>query len=332
MRRMTGAKVLAAAASLCLALVVGLTPLRSSESSASVASPTTFLTVVSSGTVHGHYIQLRSVGSGRILKSFVMVIAPGHADAVLQSNGKILAAVTNGYCTSTLERINPSSGRITVLRRVTPSINDLSLSPNGRDIAYVTYPSCRAAEPSDTEMFLPNILVVEDLKSGTSVRTSTDMPGHPFFGLSWSPNSKNIAIGYSGNVNRVLILSANHPRFRTARPIPWPKRCIYLAPSWIKVGLVLAEGCGQPPQLSVKRLVEVTTTGTVMRTWNLPSCSDGLSVLNNQDSGQLIVSLHIGFGNGACGHHFFERVAEVVGTHLRTIFIAPDASSQLELS
>jgi WD40 repeat protein len=324
MRRMTGAKVFAAAAALCLALVVGLTALPSSKSSASVASPTTFLTVASSGTVHGRYIHLRSVRSGRILKSFVKVMAPGHADAVLQTNGKILAAVTNGYCTSTLERINPSSARVAVLRRVTPSINDLSLSPNGRDIAYVTYPSCRAAQPSDAEMFFPNILVVESLKSGTSVRTSTDMPGHPFYGLSWSPDSKNIAIGYSGNVNRVLILSASHPRFKTARPVPWPKRCIYFAPSWTKGGLVLAEGCGQPPQLSVKRLVEVTTTGTVIRTWNLPSCSDGLSVLNNQDSGQLIVSLHIGFGNGACGRHFSERVAEVVGTRLRTIYNTPN--------
>lgn len=324
--------VLAAAASLCLALIAGSTPLLSSEVSASVASPTTFLTVVSNGHPHGHFIQLRSISSGKILKSFVKVVTPGHADAVLQVNGKILAAVTDGYCTSTLERINPSNGRVTVIRQVAPSINSMSLSPNGRDIAYVTYPTCQAAEPRETLMYLPNILVIENLKSGTSVRTATDTPGHPIFGLSWSPNGKNIAIGYSGNVNRVLILSAMHPRFETARPVHWPKGCIYFAPAWTKGGLVLAEGCGQIPQLSAKRLVEVMTNGTVTRTWNLPSCSDGLSVLNNQDSGHLIVSINIGFGNGACGRHFFERLAEVVGTHLRTIFIAPDLSSQLELS
>jgi hypothetical protein len=172
--------------------------------------------------------------------------------------------------------------------------------------------------------FNPNILVVENLQSGTSVRAPTDSPGHPFYGISWSPNSKNIAVGYSGNVNRVLILSASHPRFATARTVHWPKGCIYFAPSWIKGGLVVAEGCGRQPPLSVKHLVEVTTTGTVLRTWNLPSCIGDLSVLSSRDSEQLIVSLHIGFGDGACGRDSSERVAEVVGTRLRTIYSVPN--------
>jgi hypothetical protein len=318
MRRMTSAKV---AASLCLALVVGLIPL---QSSASIARRTTFLTVASSGASHGQYIHLRSVRNGRILKSFVKVMANRQVDAVLQANGKILAAVTNGYCTSTLERIDPSSGHVTVLRRVAPSINGMSLSPNGRDIAYVTYPNCRAAMPTETLMFNPSILVVENLRSGTSVRAPTDNPGHPFYGISWSPNSKNIAVGYSGNVNRVLILSASHPRFATARTVHWPKGCIYFSPSWIRGGLVVAEGCGRQPPLSVKHLVEVTTTGTVLRTWKLPSCVGALDVLNSQESGQLIVSLHIGFGGGACGRYSSERVAEIVGTRLRTIYVVPN--------
>jgi hypothetical protein len=316
----------------CFALATVSIPLLSSGSSASVASPATFLTVQSNGNRHGHYIQLRNIGSGTIIKSFVDVLPPGHADAVLQANGKILAAITNGYCTSTLERIDPSSGHVTVLRRVTPSINDLSLSPNGRDIAYVTYPNCRAAAPSETIMFDPNILVVENLKSGTSVRTASDTPGHPFFGLSWSPNGKSIAVGYSGNVNRVLILSSSHPRFDTARPVHWPKKCLFFAPTWTTAGLILVEGCGRQPPLSAERLVQVTPTGTITRSWQLPPCSDGVSVLNNQDSGHLIVSLNIGYGNGSCGNHFYEQFAQIVGAHLHTIFVSPDESSQFELS
>jgi hypothetical protein len=321
MRRMTSSKI---ATSLCLAFVIGLTPLQTSESSASVASHTAFLTVSSRVISHGHYIHLRSVRSGRVLKSFVKAMAIGHVDAVLQVNGKILAAVTNGYCTSTLERINPSNGHVTVLRKVAPSINGMTLSPNGRDIAYITYPNCRAAVPAETLTFNPSILVVENLRSGTSVRAQTDSPGHPFYGIAWSPNSKSLAVGYSGNVNRVLVLSASHPRFSSARTVHWPKGCIYFAPSWIKGGLVVAEGCGRQPPLSVKRLVEVTTTGTVLRSWRLPSCIGALDVLNNQESGQLIVSLHIGFGSGACGRYSSERVAEIVGSRLRTIYLAPN--------
>jgi hypothetical protein len=77
--------------------------------------------------------------------------------------------------------------------------------------------------------------------------------------------------------------------------------------------------------LSVKHLVEVTTTGIVEQTWDLPSCVGDIAVLNNQSSGQLIVQLHIGFGNGACGRYSSERVEEIDGARLRTIYVVPNS-------
>lgn len=198
----------------------------------------------------------------------------------------------------------------------------MTLSPNGDEIAYVTFLNCAAATPSELVRFGPNVLVVMKLSNGTSQRTPTDMPGHPVGGLTWSPNGRNIAASYSGNTSRILIFSATRPNFERSYRVPnpsMPKGCSFVTPTWTHNGIVAAEGCGGTPPSPFRRLVLLTNTGLIKRSWTLPACVGGISTTATPRSPTVIVVMNVGYGNGSCGTHVYEELASLQPHGLRTI-------------
>jgi WD40 repeat protein len=324
-----------------IAALLALTPLNFLAAAPGGASSATtsneFVATMKLTQPTGVVLQLRSLRDGHILDTLVRGDVGSHitgVSAVLQDNGKVLAAVTTNYCTSTLERINPSTNHVTFMRKVSPSISDLTLSPNGEEIAYVTFPNCEAATPSELARFGPNILVVMNLSNGTSHRTPTDVPGHPVGGLTWSPNGRNIAASYSGDTSRILIFSATRPNFERSYRVPnpsTPKGCSLVTPAWTHSGIVAAEGCGGTPPSPFRRLVLMTNTGRIKRSWTLPACVGGISTIANPRSATVIVAMNVGYGNGSCGSHVYEELASLQPNGLRTILHIPDNSSWLNL-
>lgn len=274
------------------------------------------------GVLDGFSIQLRDLADGHLV-STIYRGAPGtELSASRDSSGSIFIATSSG-CQSVVRRLDPGGSGAPVVSRVPESMAAISVAPNGDRLSYLTYPTCVVPPPCSgvchgLELFLPNVLAVLDLQSGSVVRTATDTPGHPFFGSAWSPNGRQIVAGYTDE--RLLVMDADHPDFQHAARIPSPAGCAYFAPTWSVSGIVAAEDCRSEPGLSPSRLVRLDSAGRVTATWPLPKCINGLGLMSDPADDHVVVQADIGYGNGPCGRDWRTQLLIPVGDHLRVLF------------
>lgn len=328
-----------------------------------VGQPGTFLTtVVAKPAVYGHSsrpfyrkvikyqvnaLQLRSVRGGRVVATLLRSL--GDIDAVRARDGSVTVVVNYG-CRSRVLRIDPRTGRSELIRTLPQYASDAALSPDGRRLAYLTYPAsapqpCGPARqpaspvkvlvnPGGPIQFLPSVVAVVDLASGVTVRAATSSPGSPPSGPAWSPDGKSIAVTYWGN-SSIVLLSAEHPDFASAPQIRPPHRCGYIDVTWTVRGLFAVLGCNrQDPALSPRTLVRLSATGHRAATWTLPACIDGVHAMTDTARTRVLVQSDVGYGNGApCGSPspagWTIQVALVEPAKLRTIAVYPQNGNQL---
>lgn len=245
------------------------------ESAKALATGAAFLTL--SGTAgRGFAVQVRAVSDGHLLSTVFRSGSSTTLAVATAADGSVFVA-ENGHCTSTVRRLDLATGAQPVIRTNAEDASGMVVNPAGTKIAYVAQPTCPTYScPSvcaGPAAFAPNVLVVTDLATGRTTRTSTDSPVHPLVGLTWSPDGTQIGAEYLGNTTKVLRFNALAPSFATARPITARPGCAYIATTWTRSGIVSAEGCGNDTFLSPGRLVETTLAGAVRASWPLPRVS-----------------------------------------------------------
>jgi hypothetical protein len=293
-----------------------------------------FLTVANGLPNAGETLQLRSVSHGAVIRTLVQTKPHTIVSAAQASDGGVVAALTTG-CESVLERIDSGTSRATALRKVGETVSGIALSPTGTQIAYLTHPSCvvdhctgKCAGPA---AFLPNVLVVLNLLTGSRSRAATDDQGHPLFGLSWSPDGRQIVAGYDGDRQQLVIFDAGDLNFPAAHRVPNPSGCSYFAPAWTLAGLVAAQGCGPEPDLSPSRIVQINAQGVVSAQWALPSCIDGLTTRTDPAHERILVQSNIGYGSGMCATRRDAQISRVIDGQLHTVIDLLDSDDRVQL-
>lgn len=286
-------------------------------------------------------VQLRSLRNGRVVASLLHTL--GDVQAVQAPGGSVIAVASFG-CRSDVYRISPRTGRSTLLRTLPESATDIALSPDGRKLAYITYPArnrqpCQperqplrpvrtVVNPGGPAQFLPSVLAVASLATGATVRTAAPSPGRPFWDAAWSPDGRQIAAVYGGGDSPILVMPATRPRFSAARWIRPPRHCGYDAATWTMTGLTAVLGCGkQDPGLSPRTLVRLSAAGHPSARWQLPACIDGVQVLTDPAQRRVLVEADTGYGNGPCGKprgRWRIRIEQVRGTALAAVASYPD--------
>jgi hypothetical protein len=298
-------------------------------------------------------LQLRSVRTGRVIAALLHSL--GGIDAVMSGSGLVVAVVDYG-CRSQVLRVDPQTGNVSLIRVLPQSATSVALSPDGRQLAYVTYPGSdprpctpgrQPASPVRVEVnpggpagFLPNVVGVVNLSSGATVRAATSNPGDPPVVPAWSPDGTRIAVTDMAD-NSIVLLSASHPDFASAPRIHAPPGCGYAMATWTVAGLVAVAGCGPGPQepfLSPQRLVQLSTAGQPTARWRLPGCIDGIRAFADATFRHVLVQADIGYGNGPpCGRPQAPglnstHILAVRGAALDTIAVFPQGSTQLQVS
>jgi hypothetical protein len=280
-------------------------------------------------------LQLRSLEDGHLIGPLLRSV--GTISASPTAGGSVIAVESYG-CRSDVVRIDPTTGYARLIRVLPQGAGNSVVSPNGRYLAYLTYPSpqsCSAIRqpthpvktiinPGGPAQFLPSVVAVVNLTTGVTVRAATKNPGNPPFGLAWSPDGKMLATVDSAN-NSITLLSAARPDFAAARQIKASRGCGFVTTTWIRSGLVAVEGCNrQEIDLSPRTLVELTPAGRPVTTWRLAACINGVTVVSDPSARHVLVEEDLGYGNGSpCGKPrpggWDTRIAEVRGSRLSTI-------------
>jgi hypothetical protein len=293
-------------------------------------------------------LQLRDLGNGRLARNLLRSL--GSISASPAPDGTVIAVEDFG-CRSTVVRIDPATGHLTQVRVLGQSVTHAALSPNGRYLAYLTYPDpqpCTArsqpAHPQpllmlghgDLDQLLPNVVAIVNLATGATVRAATSNPGYPPFGLAWNQYSTMIATVDSAD-NSVALLSAAHPDFATARRLMPPRHCGYLTPAWPAGAVFAVLGCNsQEILLSPGKLVRLSPSGQITRSWALPACINGISAVASPAGGRLLVDEGLGYGSGRpCGvpvpGGYATRISELSGGRLTTVVTWPRGFGQIPM-
>jgi hypothetical protein len=293
-------------------------------------------------------LQLRSLSGGRVIRTLLRSL--GTISAAPAPDGMIIA-VENYGCRSQVLRIDPATGHATMIRVLPQYADDVTVSPDGQFLAYLTYPAAQACtpvrqparpvrtviNPGGPAQFLPSVVAVVNLATGATVRAATRNPGNPPFGLAWSPDGTMIATVDSAD-NSIALLSATHPDFSTARRIDPPRGCGFVTSTWTRSGLIAVEGCGkQNVDLSPRKLVQISPSGRPGAAWQLAACISGVTVLTDPAARHVLVEENLGYGNGRpCGvpkpGGYEIRIAQVRGNRLQTVAAWPTGPVQLMLA
>ncbi|MGH9077784.1 MAG: hypothetical protein ACRDY0_10100 [Acidimicrobiales bacterium] len=289
-----------------------------------IGYPSTFLSLATTGAVirddklvrYGYnLLQARSTSTGAVQQTLLRSL--GEIDGVVAPDGSVLAAVDFG-CRSVIERIAAGTLHVSVVRGMAGSVQAIALSPDGSQLAYLTYPGpsrrpcLPASQPSSpqpikvsagADAFLPNVLAVADLATGAVRTTQTETPGHPFATPSWSPDGQQISVAYLGDAQEILVMSSHSPDFASAKRIAAPAGCGLGSQAWTAGGIVAAEGCGpNSPDLSPSELVALDASGRVTERWPLPPCIDGTTSIVDAGRTHVLLLAGIGYGSGPpCG-------------------------------
>ena len=340
------------------------TPARGSDVTGPIRQPGSFLTVTTSAPVfHAGQVpslgrarfpvsrlQLRSARDGRVIATLLRSNAS--IDAVMTRSGSVIAVEDFG-CRSQIVRINPRTGRATRLRVLAGSVNHIALSPDGRELAYLTYsssnprtcgpvrlpaaPLSARVSPGDPIQFLPNVVAVTGLLSGAIVQGATSNPGQPVTAPAWSPDGTRIAVTFTAD-HSIVLLSARHPDFASAPRIRPARGCRYLATTWTVAGLVAAAGCGQnESDQSPQMLVRISPIGQRLASWRLPACVADVQAFTDPAGRHVLVEDDLGYSSGPpCGIQqpggSSIRVAVVRGRTLASIATFTQQSAQLQVT
>ena len=101
-----------------------------------------FVTVSADLPNVGYRVQARSLTSGKVLGNLARSGPSRPLAAAQEANVEVLVAETHGPCAAVLDRVDPATGRVHVVRHLDHAVSDLTVSPNGRSIAFLTYPTC----------------------------------------------------------------------------------------------------------------------------------------------------------------------------------------------
>lgn len=259
--------------------------------------PTSLVTVETGTLQAGPILQFRAVSDGHLIKNLITAATGTRIGAVWERDGSLLVAQFGLDCRTTLRRLDPTTGRLVFLRTVPEDVIGMALSPDDTRLAYVTYESCPPA-PSNLAGPEPRVLVVLDLATGSTQRTTTTSFTDSISRVTWSPDGTQLATDQQSDTPLTRILDAHDPQFRIARTLKPPPGCYYFAPAWTKNGLIVAEYCGPPfvPN-SPARLVRLGSDGAVTASWPMLSCIDGFDLA--VDPSRVLIYASVGY-NG-CG-------------------------------
>jgi hypothetical protein len=259
-------------------------------------------------------LELRSGVDGHVV---AVVLGPTRNDvtATRLAPTRLLLATTVG-CRTRLERLDLATGRRTFARDLDRPAYGLTPSPDARRIAFLTMPSCsppvqgpHPRSSSAVEAYLPNVLAVTGLDGGPVLTTATDERGHPLSGPSWSPDGTSLVSTYLGDGGEQLrVFHAAAPAFGASRVVPAARGCRLSAGTWTDDGIVADERCGADP-VSVRRLVRVSPAGRITGSWPMPDCLSSADGVADPARPRLDLVLHIGYGGGACGRLWADRLA-----------------------
>jgi hypothetical protein len=206
----------------------------------------------------------------------------------------------------------------------------IALDPNGTRLAYLADSGCvfpqactGTCASAGIARFSPNVLVVLDLRTGASVRTTTDNPGHPLGPPSWSPDGHRLLADYRGDQDQLFIFDGDHPNFASATRLKAAHGCGYRASLWTSSGIVAALNCGTDQPLSPTKIVRFDAGGHLSLSWPLPACINGLTIADDGLNGAVIVQAGIGYGMGKCQQPYVNRFAKLLPTGLSTILDLP---------
>ena len=304
---------------LALALVAGGCPAtRNALPTSALAdgTPSTYLSLIYGVPPQGNVIQLRSSRNGALVRRLAST-QDGISALRLRDGSVLIFTQSHKNHETTIDKIDVATGRERRLRVINDIAYSPAISPSQDQIAYTTYPTNYVQ--TRLNAFLPFELAVLNLTSGARVSTDSDIGGHPFFNVVWSPDGRKLAVNYFGDTEGVVIMNAAHPEFRSAARVENPRGCSYHVSSWTTDGLIGAQQCGKPYSQTGTRLVEFSTKGRLLRSWILPSCAIRADAFPNKIQTAFIVSVPFGFGNGSCGRQWGLYTYELSRGRLRLV-------------
>jgi hypothetical protein len=290
-------------------------------------------------------LQVRSARTGRVIATLLHSL--GGIDAAPTADGSVLAVVNLG-CRSQVLRIDQVTGHATLIRTLPGSADQAAVSPDGRELAYLTYPanqpqpcapSRQPAEPiqqglpSNGPSLILSVLVIVNLSSGATLRTSTGYTYNSLDSPTWSPDGTRIAVTYGQH--SIEEMSPDHPEFALPPPIRAAKGCWYGSAAWTATGLVAVSGCGGlTTGLPAQKLLLLSPAGRQTGSWHLPDCIDGAQVHADPSGQHVLVEMDIGYGNyPPCGDPSHPggraiRVDQIRGKQLEPIAVYPQAEDE----
>ncbi len=260
------------------------------------------------------------------------------AGAIETSTTSALVGLSSN-CNATLERVNLITGDVRVLRRLHQAVSGFALSPNGAELAYITYAHCSVPPPcpgvcSGGTTFGPDTLAVLNLSTGAVSETTLVGPDpHPVVAQpSWSPNGRQVAVSVlEGTPAQVAVVNAAHPEFRTARLLPRPAGCDDDPIAWTTLGILTDESCGDGTPTSVTHFMAVTDTGKTTRRWAVPPCTYGVSAEQAADSTKIVVDTDVGYGTCSPQATWTAQFWTIDGPKLKPLFAIPGAGFDVGL-
>jgi hypothetical protein len=280
-------------------------------------APSTYL-AIEYNRPPNHILMLRDSTDGHFIRELYR--STDEFSAIRASDGTVLLFL-RGSTDTMLYRIGPSTVSPVAVRTIPNLAYNPVLSPDGNTIAYATYPSDYQSKPGLVG-YLPYEVDVFDLRTGGRTSTVSDNPGHPFFGVTWSPDGTQLAANYAGGENGgtiVMLLDASHPSFRAARRINAPRGCSFEVSAWTASGLIGSESCGSRA-IFPSRLVQITAEGRITREWPVPQCASGAGAFTDATLKPVLVFVRTGYGSGTwCGRHLGHYIYELTNGKLRLV-------------
>jgi hypothetical protein len=304
----------------------------------------------------GAELQERSFSTGRV--EAVLMKDPSalslDISASFEPDGNVVVAVSKSRCGEQFELIDPSTGTMKTIGKVSKSVDGiwgLSVSANGKYITYEGEPGCQQGNPTSptttaahsTPNQLPadqmTYLAVRNLATGATSQTSLGYQGDTSDGNDgpiWSPDGKQLAVIPPKSDTAIAILSAINPNFAKAKDVPSPHGCYVNAiGAWTKAGITASLICKRPVSAgqhntreAPKRyniLEQVTPAGHATFSVRRPDCRAAYSIESSIPGAPAIVDSISGpltLGEVLGGKRCLatsNRVAEYNQGHVRTI-------------
>jgi hypothetical protein len=284
-------------------------------------------------------LYLRSASDGRVVRT-LLPMKYDEISAAMARDGSVIAAAQTGQCRAVLDRIIPATLSRRQLRVIHEPVFSLAVSPDGRNIGYLTTPSCSPAHAfggagrgivAAPAGFGPSVLVILNLTTGVRNVTSVDTRGFPLVSVAFSPDGGSVATTYRRD-GTIRVMPVANPQIDRSRALHPPHGCGYINAVWTVAGLDAIAGCGQSLLLSPGPLVRLTSTGRRTKSWSLPDCIDGTELATDSAKRQLLMQFSVGYGGDSCGQAPIQQIVEVTGQTFRPIIQTTGYETQYRLT